>query len=88
LKAYLNDQEIKLTFIEFKLLNFLVKSFPAPSNKEELAEAVWSDNRVLDATIYTHTFNLNSKIQDWEYEAVTERSKGTMLLKKSRSNEL
>ena len=84
LKAYVDDREIKLTFIEFKLLNFLIKSFPDPIHKDTLMEAVWFDTHVLDATIYTHTFNLNTKVADWDYEVVTERSKGTLLQKKNK----
>lgn len=84
LKAYVDDKETKLTFIEFKLLNFLIRSFPEPINKEALMEAVWFDSHVLDATIYTHTFNLNTKVANWDYEVVTERSKGTLLQKKNK----
>lgn len=84
LKAYVDEKETKLTFIEFKLLNFLIRSFPEPIHKEALMEAVWFDRHVLDATIYTHTFNLNTKVADWDYEVVTERSKGTLLQKKNK----
>jgi DNA-binding response OmpR family regulator len=84
LKAYIDDSEIKLTFIEFKLLNFLIKSFPDPIHKDALMEAVWFDTHVLDATVYTHTFNLNTKVTAWDYEVVTERSKGTLLQKKNK----
>jgi DNA-binding response OmpR family regulator len=83
LKAYLADEELKLTFIEFKLLCHLLKIFPERATKEELVDKVWSNGHVAEATIYTHTFNLNSKIEKWDYEVVTERGKGTMLTKKT-----
>jgi len=38
---------------------------------------------VLDATIYTHTFNLNTKIEKWDHEVVMGRNKGIMLAKKA-----
>lgn len=85
LKAYLNEEELKLTFIEFKFLCHLLKSYPESSTKEELIEKVWSNGHVLDATIYTHTFNLNTKIENWDYEVVSERGKGTVLIKKTIS---
>ena len=83
LKAYLNDEELKLTFIEFKLLCHLLKIYPGKSTKDDLTEKVWSSGHVAEATIYTHTFNLNSKIEKWDYEVITERGKGTMLTKKT-----
>lgn len=83
LKAFLNDVALKLTFIEFKLLCHLVRSYPEPTSKDELVEIFWSSQHVLDATIYTHTFNLNAKMKKWDHEVVLERKKGMVLTKKS-----
>lgn len=82
LRAYLGDEELKLTFIEFKLLCHFLKNYPTASTKEELAEKIWGNGLVLDATIYTHIFNLNAKLVNWDHEVVTERMKGSLLVKK------
>lgn len=82
LKAYLGEDELKLTFIEFKLLCHFLKTYPAPSSKEELIDKIWSNGLVLDATIYTHVSNLNTKLANWDHEVITERMKGSLLVKK------
>ncbi len=82
LKAFLDNEELKLTFIEFKLMAHFLKTHPNLTTKEELIEKVWSNGTVLDATIYTHVFNLNTKIKNWDHEVITERSRGLMLSKK------
>lgn len=82
LKTYLDDDELKLTFIEFKLLCHFLKTYPASSSKEELIDKIWSNGLVLDATIYTHIFNLNAKLVNWDHEVITERMKGSLLVKK------
>lgn len=85
LKAYLNSEELKLTFIEFKLLTHFLKTYPDVTSKEELSEKIWANGLVLDATIYTHMFNLNSKLSNWDYEVIMERNKGIVLVKKKES---
>ena len=82
LKTYHGDEELKLTFIEFKLLCHFLKTYPAASSKEELIDKIWSNGLVLDATIYTHIFNLNAKLVNWDHEVITERMKGCLLVKK------
>lgn len=82
LRAYLAGEELKLTFTEFKLLYLLVKNYPEPAIKEDLVEAVWADEHVQDATIYTHTFNLNTKLEKWNFE-VNKKAKGLVLTKKA-----
>lgn len=83
LKARLSEEELKLTFIEFKLLCHFVKGFPAYSTKEELVDKVWGFELVMDATIYTHIFNLNAKLANWDYEINSERNKGILLIRKA-----
>ena len=85
LKASLGAVELKLTFIEFKLLCHLVRNYPEATNKDELVDIVWTSQHVLDATIYTHTFNLNAKMKNWDFEVVMERKKGLVLVMKSAS---
>ena len=83
LKAYLNDRELSLTFIEFKILCLMLRNFPEGISKNQLTHEVWRVEHVLDATIYTHISNLNNKVQDWEYEISGLKSKGVQLTKKA-----
>lgn len=82
LKAYLNNKELSLTFIEFKILCLAVRSFPDIITKQQLIDNVWRTDHVLDATIYTHVSNLNGKLQDWDYEVNALKLKGFQLVKK------
>lgn len=86
LKAFLNNEELRLTFIEFKLLTHFLQSYPVCTSKEELSEKVWSHKNVLDATIHTHIFNLNSKLKNWDHEICAERGVGLVLTKKKDSD--
>jgi DNA-binding response OmpR family regulator len=82
LKAFLNDRELPLTFIEFKILCLMLRSYPEGISKQQLIHEVWRAEHVLDATIYTHLSNLNNKILDWDYEISGLKSKGVQLTKK------
>lgn len=84
LKAYLNNIELSLTFIEFKLLVLFLRIFPDVISKKEMVEEVWRTDHVLDATIYTHVSNLNSKLADWDYEISAVKLKGFHLTKKEK----
>lgn len=82
LKASINDKELPLTFIEFKILCLVLRSYPEVITKNILIEQVWRTDHVLDATIYTHVSNLNSKLGEWDYEINGLKSKGVQLMKK------
>ena len=82
LKAYLNNVELPLTFIEFKLLALFLRIFPEVISKRQMVEEVWRTDHVLDATIYTHVSNLNSKLADWDYVINGVKLKGFQLSKK------
>lgn len=83
LKAFVAEKELKLTFIEFKLLSAILKRYPETSFKEDIIDKVWShSDLVLDATYYTHVSNLNGKLEHWDYEIITSRNRGTVILKK------
>jgi DNA-binding response OmpR family regulator len=83
LKSYIKDKEIFLTFLEFKILCFIMRNHPAQLTKDQLISSVWRSDYVLDATIYTHVSNLNKKLQDWEYEINGLKIKGIQLMKKA-----
>ena len=85
LKAYLNNDELKLTFIEFKILCLVLRNYPDVVTKDQLIQQVWRTDHVLDATIYTHVSNLNSKLDDWDYEINGLKTKGVQLQKKVNS---
>lgn len=85
LKCFLEEEELRLTFIEFKLMTHFIRTFPASSSKEDLVEKIWGNGFVLDATIYTHLFNLNVKLASWDHEVITERNKGMRLARKVAS---
>lgn len=82
LKAYLNNVELPLTFIEFKLLALFLRTFPELIPKKQIIDEVWRTDQVLDATIYTHVSNLNNKLVDWDYELNGVKLKGFQLSKK------
>jgi DNA-binding response OmpR family regulator len=85
LKAYLNGEEVPLTFIEFKLLWLVIKNYPDTVSKETLVQQIWRGAHVLDATIHTHIFNLNSKLEAWVYEVLAVKGKGVQLQKRGES---
>lgn len=82
LKAYLNNEELKLTFIEFKILCMVLRNYPDVVTKVDLIQQVWRTDHVLDATIYTHISNLNSKLEAWDYKVEGQKGKGVQLVKK------
>lgn len=82
LKAYLNNKELPLTFIEFKILCLVLRNYPDVITKDLLIQQVWRTDHVLDATIYTHVSNLNSKLGDWDYEINGLKIRGVQLMKK------
>lgn len=85
LKAFLNNKEIALTFTEFKLLTLLLKFYPELITKQQVIDFVWNKGVVLDATLYTHVSNLNSKLVLWDHEIVGVKTKGLKLQRKDGS---
>lgn len=84
LKAYLNSKDLGLTFIEFKLLCLALRTFPEMITREQLVQEVWRSEHVLGATIYTHISNLNTKLDEWDYELNAVRMNGFQLQKKEK----
>lgn len=76
LKVFLNQQEITMTFTEMKILSNLLRAYPEGISKEKMIEQVWNDSVVLENTIYTHIFNLNSKLGNWLYEIRISKTNG------------
>lgn len=82
IKAFLNNSEVPLTFIELKMLCQVLRNYPDFVSKESIVENVWKTSHVTDANIYSHVFNLNSKLSKWDHEIITEKGKGIKLVKK------
>ncbi len=83
LKGYLGNKELPLTFIEFKILCLLLRNYPDVVSKDLLIKQVWRTDHVLDATIYTHVSNLNSKLGEWDFEINSLKFRGLQLMKKA-----
>ncbi|MFP5385096.1 MAG: response regulator transcription factor [Bacteriovoracia bacterium] len=83
LKAFLNNKELPLTFIEFKLLCIALRHFPDVASRDFLVEHVWRGDQVLNATIYTHISNLNGKLEEWDFQLVCAKLGGAQLVKKT-----
>jgi DNA-binding response OmpR family regulator len=82
LKTYVDQKEIGLTFIEFKILWQLISGYPEILPKEQIIEHVWGAGKVLDATIYTHISNLNGKLSRWDHEVLGIKNRGFKISKK------
>lgn len=76
LKVFLNREEISMTFTEIKFLTHILRYFPESISKERIVEYIWGDVVVLDSTLYTHIFNLNSKLTAWPYEVRVFKGQG------------
>lgn len=83
LKAYIDDKELPLTFIEFKILCLLLRNIKEVVTKEQLIQQVWRTEHVLDATIHTHVSNLNGKLMGWDHEINGLKMKGVQLVKRA-----
>jgi DNA-binding response OmpR family regulator len=80
LKAQLNGQDVPLTFIELKILCKVLRAYPEPVPRDMLIDNVWRGAHVLDATIHTHVFNLNSKLASFDHEIQMYRNVGIQLV--------
>lgn len=82
LKSYINNVELPLTFIEFKILCLVLQNYPDVLTRQQVVDYVWRTDHVLDATIYTHVSNLNSKLNLWDHEISGLKTKGVQLTRK------
>lgn len=82
-EAYLNDEKLELTLIEFKILSYLLKTYPQRYSKSELVQAIWGTDILSSNTINTHLSNLRTKLADWTYEIDHIKGKGFFLKSKN-----
>lgn len=80
LKVFLDRQELSMTFTEIKFLSHIISHFPKKISKEKMAKFIWGEAIVLDNTLYTHIFNLNSKLSTWPYEIRVLKGLGAIAL--------
>ncbi len=80
LKARLNGKDVPLTFIELKILCKVLRAYPEPVPRDVLIDNVWRGAHVLDATIHTHVFNLNTKLEEFDHEIQMYRNVGIQLV--------
>ena len=88
LKTYLYGKPVDVTIIEMKMLRLLIKNYPAIVTKEELVNDVWPSQKILPTTINTHIYNLRSKFLKWEFEVITIKSQGYVLVSKQNDQHL
>lgn len=63
-KVYVNQEEIQLKAMEFKLLVYLVRNKGRIIPKEELFERIWEDSFTQDGTLNVHIRHLREKIEE------------------------
>lgn len=59
----IDNQLCKLTFLEFKLLSYLVKNQGKVVSKEQLFESVWEDKFTQDGTLNVHIRKIREAIE-------------------------
>lgn len=62
-QVYVNNELVKLTSIEFKLLNYLVDNKNRLITKEELFDNVWEDTYSTDNTLNVHIRKIREAIE-------------------------
>lgn len=62
-KVLVENQEITLKAMEFKLLSYLIENRGRLITKEELFEQVWKSSFVMDGTLNVHIRHLRQKIE-------------------------
>lgn len=83
LKSYINNIELPLTFIEFKILCLVLQNYPDVITRKQMVDYVWRTDYVLDNTIYTHVSNLNTKLALWDHEITGLKTRGVQLTRKT-----
>jgi DNA-binding response OmpR family regulator len=79
----INESNLDLTILEYKIIFFLVMNKGAEVSKETLVSYVWGDKIVLPKTLNTHLSNLRSKLSPFCYGINGTRGKGISLIKLS-----
>lgn len=62
-KVSVDDKPVKITPIEFKILNLLMKNPGRVFSSEEIYEKVWNENAINTDTVMVHIRNIREKIE-------------------------
>ena len=62
--AYINNNEIKMTSLEFKLLSYLINNSNKLVTKNELFDNVWNDKYTTDGTLNVHIRKIRELIEE------------------------
>lgn len=63
-RVFVQDEEVALKAMEYKLLTYLIENRGRILSKEELFQNVWEDNITGDGTLNVHIRRLREKIED------------------------
>ena len=63
-KVYINNNEVKLTSLEYKLLTYLIDNKNRLVTKEELFDNVWNDKFTMDGTLNVHIRKIREQIEE------------------------
>ncbi|WP_315082166.1 response regulator transcription factor [uncultured Clostridium sp.] len=62
-EVFVDEEPVKLTPIEFKILHLLIKNPGRVFSAEEIYEKVWNENAVNTDTVMVHVRNIREKIE-------------------------
>ena len=62
--VYINNNEVKLTSLEYKLLTYLIDNKQRLVTKEELFDNVWNDKYTQDGTLNVHIRKIREQIEE------------------------
>ena len=68
LAAYIDDQDVKLTPLEFKLLQFFCETGGQMFSRKELLFYVWGETHVLKRTVDSTIAGLRKKTRSWNFK--------------------
>lgn len=89
-RVNLFDEEIRLTFVEYRLIVLFALNRHSIYTKQELVDMVWGkDIAIQSGTIHTHLANLSEKLEKWGYKICSRKGVGFILARKvPPSNEM
>ncbi len=82
-ETYINDQSIKLTPLEFKLLQFFCETGGQMFSRNELLTYVWGETHVLKRTVDSTIAGLRKKTRHWDFKIRSIYGVGYKLDKKA-----
>lgn len=86
LKTIINQDEIDLSPLEFKLLKFFMGSVDQVFSRDQLLSRVWGENTyVLDRTVDSTIASIRKKTNDWDFKIKSIYGMGYQLNKKKKA---